>query len=392
MEKQPTMKNIISILMVFVLLSCQSTTTEEMPEDLASLKALLQEKKMSQKELNDEISMLEEKIISMDASIVESAKLVTLIKPEKKDFKHYVTIQGNVKSDDIVNASSEIGGRIVELLTEEGKYVKNGQLIATVDMESVTKQIAEVEKSLELADEVFERQSRLWEQKIGSEIQYLQAKNNKERLEKSLETLNFQLTKADVHAPISGVVDMVFLKEGELAAPGAPIIKILNTSRLKVVADAPENLLGSINLGNQVQVIFPALGDTVDTRISMIGRSIDAANRTFEIEMNVPSKGGLLKPNLLAEIRVNDFTQEDVFTIPLELVQQEVGGKDFIMVAKKEGDKLVAEKLYVTTGDSDGGEIIIESGLSEDHDLVMTGARGLANHEVIEVINSQTIQ
>ncbi|MCB0666704.1 MAG: efflux RND transporter periplasmic adaptor subunit [Saprospiraceae bacterium] len=386
------MKNIISILIVFVLLSCQSTTTEEMPEDLASLKALLQEKKMSQKELNDEISMLEDKIISMDSSIVESAKLVTLIKPEKKDFKHFVTIQGNVKSDAIVNASSEIGGRIVKLLTEEGKYVKNGQLIATVDMESVTKHIAEVEKSLELANEVFERQSRLWEQKIGSEIQYLQAKNNKERLEKSLETLNFQLTKADVHAPISGVVDMVFLKEGELAAPGAPIVKILNTSRLKVVADAPENLLGSINLGNPVQVIFPALADTVATTISMIGRSIDAANRTFEIEMNVPSKGGLLKPNLLAEIRVNDFTQEDVFTIPLELVQQEVGGKDFLMIAKKEGDKLLAEKLYVTTGDSDGGEIIIESGLREDHDLVMTGARGLANHEVIEVINSQTIQ
>lgn len=387
------MKNIISVLFVFLLVSCQQqTTTGEMPEDLASLKALLQEKKKSQKALNDEISMIEEKIFNLDSSNVESAKLVTTIKPEKKDFKHYVTIQGNVESDDIVNASSEVGGRILQLLTDEGKYVKNGQLIATVDMEAVNKQIAEVEKSLELAEEVFERQSRLWEQKIGSEIQYLQAKNNKERLEKSLETLRFQLTKSDVYAPISGVVDMVFLKEGELAAPGAPILKILNTSNLKVVADAPEDLLGSIRLGDHVQVIFPSLLDTTDTKISMIGRTIDPANRTFEIEMNVSARGGLLKPNLLAEIRVNDFTKKDVFTIPLELVQQEVGGKDFVMITRQNGDQLTAEKLYITTGDSDGGEIIIESGLEAEHELVMTGARGLANHEVIEVVNSQTIK
>lgn len=383
------MKNTLLVTIVAFLIGCQPQSDVQMPGDLAGLKALLKEKKDHQKSLTQEIVEIERLIHSLDSNIFEAAKLVTTLKPEIKDFKHFVTIQGTVQSDDIVNASSEIAGRIMGLKTDEGKYVEKGQLIATIDIENIEKQMAEVEKSHELAIDVFERQSRLWDQKIGSEIQYLQAKNNKERLEKSLETLRFQLTKANVYAPISGAVDVVFLKEGELAAPGAPIVQILNTSRLKVVADAPEDLLGSIKVGDRVEVSFPALQDSISANISSLGRRIDPSNRTFTIEMNISNRGGLLKPNLLTEIRVNDFTEKGVLVIPLELVQQEVGGNDFIMVTAKEGDNIRAEKIYVETGNSYGGEIVIKSGLETDHELIMTGARGLANRELVEIVNRE---
>lgn len=384
------MRTLHLFIFAALIVGCQPQTEMGMPEDLAGLKSLLQEKKASLKALNQEISLIEEKISILDTNITESVKLVTTIQPGKKDFRHYVTIQGSVQSDDIVNASSEISGRITKLLTDEGEYVQKDELIATIDVESVDKQIAEVETSLALANDVYERQSRLWDQKIGSEIQYLQAKNNKERLEKSLETLQFQLTKANVYAPISGAVDKVFLKEGELAAPGAPVVQILSTSRLKVVADAPENLLGAIKPGDRVEVVFPALQDTVMANISLLGRQIDAANRTFGIEMQVPNRSGLLKPNLLAEIKVNDFTEKDVFVVPLELVQQEVGGRDFIMIKSADGDQWRAEKLYIETGDSYGSEIVIKSGLKEDHELIMTGARGLTHRELIEIAHHET--
>ena len=300
-------------------------------------------------------------------------------------------MQGNVESDDVVNASSEVGGRLTQMNVKEGQYVKRGQKIAEVDLENLQKNIAEVEKSLELAVDVYERQARLWDQKIGSEIQYLQAKNNKERLEKSLETLNFQLTKGHVYAPISGAIDMVFLKSGEMAGPGAPIVQILNTSQLKIVADVPEDLLAAIKRGDWVDVYLPAIDQERKAKVTLIGRRIDPSNRTFEIEMNISDRSRLIKPNLLAEVRINSFTQKDAIVVPLDLVQQEVGGKDFIMVkGTKDGD-LVAEKIYITTGESFDGEIVISSGLTEAHEIIVDGARTLANNELIEIANQEKI-
>jgi len=384
------MKNIWTLILIVFISSCQ--TEEEapkQPEDLNGLRTMLKEKKIALKELEVEIAEIEDKVLAMDPSIREVSKLVTSMEPNKGDFKHYVTIQGSVQSDDMVNVSSEVGGRIIKLTTDEGRYVQKGDLIAEIDLEGITKQMAELQKSQELAKELFDRQSRLWDQKIGSEIQYLQAKNNLERLETSMETLEFQMTKSKVFAPISGAVEMVLIHEGEMASPGAPIIQILNTSKLKVVADAPENLLGAIALRDRVSVVLPALSDTIDSKVTLLGRRIDPSNRTFEVEVGLPSSRGL-KPNLLAEILVNDYTEEDVFIVPLELIQQEVGGKDFVMVSRSDGKEHRAKKVYIETGNSYNAEIVITSGLTDEHVLIMDGARGLADNELIEIANEQT--
>jgi RND family efflux transporter MFP subunit len=334
------------------------------------------------------VTQLENQIDSLTPASekVKPRVLVSSAPVERKTFERFISIQSSVVADEIVSASSETGGRIIQLNVEEGNYVKRGQLVAKLDMESVDKQIAELETSLSLAVDIYERQKRLWDQNIGSEIQYLQAKNNKERIEKSLETVKFQLTKANVYAPISGVVDMVFLKPGEMTAPGTPIVQILSTGIVKVVADVPEKYLRNIKKGETVTVSFPALDMETKAKVSEIGRTINPGNRTFKVEVSVPNNNGVLKPNLLASMLLNDFTEKDVVVIPIELVQQEVSGRSYVFIKGENEDGAYAKKVMVETGESYEGNIIITSGLEGGEEIIVNGARGLANNELIKII------
>lgn len=388
------MKNLLTVLTFAILLSSFGCAEGEKSkaEIIKEKKEALKEKKATLKTLNAEIDQLVEEIEILEPPKEKVAKLVTTTSAERKTFQHFVEIQGSVQSDDYVNATSEVAGRIIELSAQEGQFVKKGQVIARLDLEQVNKQIAELQTSLDLAKDVYDRQKRLWDQNIGSEIQYLQAKNNKERIEKSLETINFQLTKGNVYAPISGTVEMVIIKSGEIAAPGAPIIQILNTNQVKVVASVPENYLQAIQKGEMVTVKFPALDQEQKARISLIGNTIDPANRTFNVEVNLSNPSGLLKPNLLATMMINDLTREDVVAIPLELVQQEVSGKDYVYVKKDSDSTIIAEKRYVTTAESFEGEIIIEEGLKGGEHLIVDGARGLTANETIKVIETNNTE
>ncbi len=376
------------LLIVFLTAACQ-------PEKLspeAHLKAqqtLLKEKQKELKDLAKLIGKLEQEIDSLDPNSKKEKPrtLVTSAVIETKDFVRFIDIQSSVKSDDVVMASSETGGRLLNVSVKEGTYVKKGQFIAKVDMESVNKQINELNKTLELAADVYERQKRLWDQNIGSEIQYLQAKNNKERIEKSLETANFQLTKANVYAPISGVVDMVFSKTGEMAGPGAPIVQILSTAVVKVVADVPEKYLTSVKRGETVSIKFPSLNRETKAKVSLLGNSINPSNRTFKVEVNIPNRDGILKPNLLASMLVNDFTEKNAVVIPLELVQQEVSGRSFVYIKGENEEGAFAKKVFVETGESYEGEIIITSGLNGGEEMIVEGARGLAMNELIKIVN-----
>ncbi len=216
-------------------------------------------------------------------------------------------------------------------------------------------------------------------------MQLLKAKNDKERLEKSMESARFQLTKANVYAPISGVVDMAFLKSGEMAGPGTPIVQILDVRTVKVVANLPENYLGIIKKGEQVTVMFPALGEERKSRVSLIGRTINPANRTFEVEVQLNNSNGVLKPNLLALMKVQDFAQKDAIVLPLVVVQQEVSGKSFVYVKAKGEEGLMAKKTYVETGESYQGNIIVINGLTGAEEIIIDGARGLSDKELIKV-------
>ncbi len=389
------MKYLVSTLfltMFLVACSGPGASENEIPEDLGAMKELLKTKRQEVKELDNFIDQLETAISEKDTTSKEEKQVLVTTKPvERVDFKHYVNLQGTVQADDMVAATSEVAGRILDLKVQEGDAVRRGQLIAKLDLESVKKQMLELGTSLSLAKTVYERQKRLWDQNIGSEIQFLEAKNNVERLEKNLDLLRLQLSKEDVYAPISGEVETVLIHAGEIASPGMPIIQILNTNKLKVVAEIPETYLGDVRRGEIVKVNFPAINEEKELRVTLIGNVINAANRTFNIEMAIPSKMALLKPNLLAEVLINDFTDNQAVTVPLEAVQQEVGGKDFVFIATEGSAGFIAKKIYVTTGESYQGDVLITTGLEGNEVLIMEGARGLTNNTPVKVAENNAL-
>lgn len=385
------MKYIIPIaaLAMLAVTGCQpqgATAEGEFPESLEEKRALLKEKRTELSQLSESIEKLEEAIAKQDpAMVADKRKLVTTAQVERGTFEHFVEIQAAVEADDYLNVTSEVAGRITNLTVEEGDNVRKGQLIAQLDLEQLEKQMEEVKKSLELANTVYERRKRLWGQNIGSEIQYLEAKNNKERLEKSIETLEFQMTKSDIYSPGNGVVEEVYLKSGELASPGMPILQILNPNKLKAVADVPESYLRAVNRGERVRVAFPALDEEQMATVTLIGRTIDPSNRTFDVEARLSARNPLIKPNLLAIMFIRDKMEEDVVTIPLEMVQQEVGGKDYVYIVEQSPNGPQAKKVYVTTGDAYDGSIVIKEGLKGGETLIMEGARGLVNNDPLEL-------
>lgn len=382
------MKKLPILFAVLILAACQPKEAAY-PTDLKGQKALLSQKKSELSQLKQLIAQLEGDIAKVEPPKEKSRILVTTMDVKKSNFERYIDLQAAIEAEDMVAASSETGGRLTAVKVSEGDYVKKGQLIATVDLEQVNKQIAELEKSLELAQEVYERQKRLWDQNIGSEIQYLQAKNNKERLEKSLETVRFQLTKGNVYAPKSGVVEMLIAKTGEMAGPGTPIAQILNTSRVKAAADVPEKFLRDVRKGERMSIEIPALEMETKGRVTSIGSTINPSNRTFKVEVELPNSKGLLKPNLLAKMLLKDFAAKDVITIPIELVQQEVSGKDYVLVSANSKNGLIAEKRYVTTGESYEGTIIISEGLEVGDLVINDGARGLASGSPIKILENK---
>jgi len=381
---------IITLLTVFALGACQAPEVEEGPLGLEEKRALLVTKRVEFQTLTNEIEQLESEIQSLDPNAVGNKKLVTTLPVMKKNFERFAEMQGSVETMETADAAPEVPGRILKTFFKEGDRIRAGQLVAKLDLEQLNKQLAELDKTLELAQDVFARQERLWKQNIGSELQYLEAKNNVERLEKSKETLDYQMTKAEVYAPISGVVDQVMLEAGELAMMGAPILKILSTNRLKVVADLPEQFLQNVRRGDQVMINYPALAMEQSARISLIGSTIDVSNRTFKVEMNVGNPKGQLKPNLSATVKVKEYEEKDVVVIPIDLVQQEVGGKKFVITVETKEGESVAKKVYVNTGETYDGEVVITDGLSEGGVLVEKGARGLVDSEAIEIQNTKT--
>jgi len=384
------MKNIFIILILTTLTisACKEKKTDIIPQDLKGKKELLSKKKQEMMKLQNFISKLERQIDSLQPG-VKKKTLVSTIKVEKGVFKRFSEIQGTVQSDEIVKVSSEIPGRLINVYVENGDKVHRGQLLAKIDVEAIKKKSEELQKSLELATEVFERQQRLWNKNIGSEIQYLRAKNNKERLEKALASIDFQLKKANIYAPSSGVIDRKSVEAGEMVAPGLPLMMILNTAKLKVKADVPENYLGSIHEKDIVQIKFPSLNLESSGKISLIGSTINPTNRTFAIEIKLKDRNKLLKPNLLAIVLVNDYTKDDAIIVPSQLIQHEISGKAYLMIAKKIKDSYVAKKQYVVTGEEYDGKTVIESGLTENDILINDGARSVSDNEYIEITQAK---
>jgi len=368
--------------------SCGSAPENaEAPQDLAGKQELLRTKRAELGTLTKEVAALEKEIIALDPSLAPKAPLVAYEEVKPAAFENYAEVQATVRAAETGMATPEIPGRVLSMAFEEGDAIRKGQLVAVLDVENVTTQRAELEKGMELAQTVYDRQKRLWDQNIGSEIQYLQAKNSYERFEKQLASLDVQTAKRNVYAPISGTVQQVITRQGESAMPGAPILSILSTNDLDVVADASEDLLTKVKRGQRVNVRVPALNLEFTAPISRIGRTVDPANRTFEVEVDVPGRYlRQLKANLLAEVDILDFQADDLLVLSQDVIQQEVEGQRYVFLAEPGPDNTtIATKTYITTGDSYDNKAVIESGLAIGDRVITTGARGLTNGQVIRL-------
>ena len=370
---------IIITLLVTLLAACgpKKSELQTKKEELAKLKG-------EQADLNTKVKGLETELAKLDPVKREEAKVkaVAVSPVTAGTFRHFVDLQGTVDAKNNVQVTPKgVGGVITAMYVVEGTPVRQGQTIAKLDDQIVRESLNEVQTQLSLASTVYEKQANLWKQQIGTELQYLQAKSNKESLERRISTVKAQIGQSTVTAPISGVVDQVTGKVGQVAAPGMGIVRVVNLSKLKVVAKVADTYAGTVRKGDAVQINFPDIKKQINSTITFVSTSVDPQSRTFTIEASLPSTNDL-KPNMLAQVKINDASKSNALVINQNLIQNTENGQ-LVYVAITEGNRKVAKAKKVTTGQSYGGQIEITQGLSAGDQLITQGYQ--------EVTDGQTI-
>ncbi|TAF99317.1 MAG: efflux RND transporter periplasmic adaptor subunit [Cytophagia bacterium] len=375
------MKYLSILLLILLATSCGSNNT------LESRKSLLKEKKIALEKLNAEIRILEKEIDEAGNTKKDktTGTLVTIINLSTDNFTSYIEVQGTVKADNNMILTAESMGIIRTMNVTEGQAVGAGQVIAIQDNDVIQKTIAEIKGSLELADVVFKKQQALWEQKVGTELQFLQAKNNKEGLEKRLQTLESQMRSSSIIAPFSGIVEELFMKKGQNAMPGAPILRLVSTSQVKVLADVSESYLNKVKQGDAVKVYFPSLEKEMDGTIALIGQTINPENRTFKAEIWLANNNGQLKPDLLARVRLKNYEKTQATVIPTNIIQKDKAGL-FVFVVDEKNGKTIAKKIRLKTGDTYKNRTEIKEGLQGTEKLVDEGFREVTEGEEVKII------
>jgi len=370
------MKNTIYLLLliVFTFSSCGSDDKK------AELEALKKERD----ELSVKISKLETELAASDttaSSDKEKKKtMVEVATVQELPFVHYINVQGRVVSDKNIMLSAKAAGTINKIYVDEGETVKKGQTLAQIDPDLLNRSMEELKTNLELATTLYERQKNLWEQNIGTEVQYLQSKNNKEALESKIASLQEQLQQTRIIAPFSGIVDEVRIREGELASPGAPAIRIVSPEEFKIRAEIAENYISVIEKGNIVLVELPNYNERIPSKITTVSRVIDPANRTFQIEVSLPdSISKNVKANMVTYINVEDYKNTEAVVIPINAIQFTDDGNNYVFIA--ENNKAVMRPITIGKTYNDDAEIL--SGLKPGDKIVVTGHRNLVDEQAI---------
>jgi len=382
------MKKLKTKILFILLMSAFFVACGGSADDVETKKTLLQEKRRELEKLNAEISQLEKEIAAKDPSFQSNKERITLvsIKPiSRTSFTHFVEVKGKVVADNNVILTAETMGVVRTVNVSEGQGVGQGQVVVQQDNKVIQRTIEEVKTSLELANTLYEKQTKLWEQKIGTEIQYLEARNRKQMLESQLQTLYAQLDLSNVRAPFSGVVDEVFIKRGENAGPSTPLMRIVNLGNIKVEASVSESYLTKVKVGDPVVVEFPSLDIEEEARITMIGQIINPDNRTFRIEISVPNRSGKLKPDMLATVKLKDYQEENVVVVPTNLIQRDKAG-DFVFVAIKKGKGFIAKKVKIKRGQSYQDKTLVTSGLEGGEQIIEEGFKEVVEGAKIEIV------
>ena len=369
------MKPIIKFLPIILAATLVVSCAQE--EGVEALKTKLAELKNQVGALNTEIKTLETEISKLDPEFANANKksiLITTAPARKGEFTHFVEVTGSVLSKKNVSISAETAGRILEVPAMEGMRVTKGQILARIDSETIERNIEEMENSLELATTIFQKQERLWNQKIGTEVQYLEAKNRKEGLEKNLASMKTQLDKAFVRAPFNGTIETVQVRIGELVQPGVPMFEFVGESDLFIQADVSESYVGVLGKGDTVAVDFPSLNKSIKSRVSAVGGVINPNNRTFKVEVALPNMADV-KPNMISVLKIRDYQNSSSVLVPAHLILADNQG-DYVFVVENQ----TAQKKYVKRGLTANNETEITEGLTGSEILVDKGFREVGDN------------
>lgn len=379
----------IGLSSLLLMTSCQEKE-QTIDEVIDSGKvSLMQEKRQElnkkQRLLNSKIARLSEEIDSRED--VNSFSLVNVKKVEREEFIHYVEVQGDVETDENILMYPEFSGVLDKIYVEEGDRVRKGQLLARIDDGGLSEEMAELKTKLKLSETRFERQKRLWDQNIGSEIQFLEAETSYQSLKSSKSRLQKQIDKTEIRASFAGTIDSKMADQGQVVSPGqTPIFRLINLDKTYIYAQVPEKFLNAVEVGTLVKVSISSIQEKFDSKIIQVANFIDPNNRKFMVKVEIPENVKNLKPNLVALIKINDYTSEDAIVISQSNLQETAGGDQMAYVFEPKDDKTgVAKQISIETGRSFHGHIEVLEGLEEGQYIITEGARSVKEGEKLRI-------
>ena len=382
------MNKIFYLFTILLLFSCEKNETFDSilkSNDIEKIKLARKTIVASQQDLNSKIEQLDNRIEELNENPQLPIVQVASVNPSQ--FDHYIQVQGSVKSDQLINIYPEFSGIIKNIYVKSGDQVKKGDPLVKIDDGGLKEQLSQLEIKFELTKTTFERQKRLWEQKIGSEIQFLETKSMLEAQKQAINQLKKQIQKTLIQAPFKGTIDNVIVKLGEVVYPGrSNLMMLLNMDNLYVESNVPEKYISSIKVGNKAILEFPLIGKSVSTIIRQSGNYIHPINRTFKIEMDIESVDFGVKPNLNSKVRINDYSNKKALMINQNIISVDSNNKEFVYKLYRKNNKDYVSKTTIETGKSDGKNIEVISGLNQGDFIVSEGIRKLVDNSRVKII------
>ena len=388
------MKKIIyplSLILLFITCSQQSTESSDksLVED-NDLAELIAKRIYYTKQINDLSLELENINNAIDAlGGTEKRQLITAFKSKKKPFEHQLEVQANIKTRQNVLIYPEFAGRLIKLKVEEGQKVKKGTLLAIIEDAGLKDQLDQIKLQLDLTKTTFERTKRLWDQKIGSEMMYLEAQTRYKAARKKVSQIRQQLAKTKIYAPFSGVIDEIPARLGSNLIPGVtPVLRIVNLNSMFAESDVPENYLPNITKGSKATVTIPALNLVQKTQVHQTGNFISATNRTFRVEARLENPEGIIKPNLNARLSIIDYYNPEAIMIPLRVIRENANGQPYVFILSnpEKDNGYTTEKRMIVLGKSKEEMIEILEGLTIDELIADEGVSLLVSNQKVKRI------
>lgn len=385
------MKKILFIsLMGLIITSCggdaKTASVDKAIEskDITKIKTTRAEIQKQYDAIGTELAKLDAALAELDT--VKRVALVSTTTVKDTVFTHYIDIQGNVDTRQNLIIYPEFSGVLSQVYVKTGQKVSKGQTLAKIDDGGLSNQLAQMETQAALAKTTFERQKNLWDKKIGSEIQYLQAKTNYEAQMKAVAQMKAQLAKTIVRAPFSGIIDEVITDKGQVVGPGQQLMRIVNLSDMYVSANIPESFIGKIKVGAIVDVQVKSIGKTYQGRVRQVGNYINPNNRNFSIEVAVPNTDNLLRPNQVAVLKIEDYKKPNAILVPESIVTENAAGEKIIYTVDTSSKEPKAVKKTITIGLTSGSNVEVKSGLNKGETIIIEGARSVQNGDQVEII------